>query len=311
MSIDKKLNAMEPKDTPLLVMGYMLLGMMLLLSIDAKADTDNQVFIGQTGDNVIIQSIQEGYENKIDLDLGLVSSDSSNNIFRALQDGFDNEIKFSLDGQSNELAILQEGNNQYIGFSSYWGEGHDQGGDIDGDSNTLKLWQKCSYTSCNENKIEFHVEGDNNDVIVAQGWFLDVNSTSGNQSWSYDGNEPGGNFVRLDIHGDNNDFAGSQKQDSSSINHNMYVNIFGDGNEVYAGQLQNGNKTLNLNIYNDDNDVWVKQRKNGAHTATINLYGTYGTDLYLNQGHNSVAQTYSLTQTCATIGGCSISVTQD
>ena len=311
MSIDKKLNKMRPKDTPLLVMGYMLLGMMLLLSIDAKADTDNQVFIGQTGDNVIIESIQEGYENKIDLDLGLVSSDSSNNIFRALQDGFDNEIKFSLDGQSNELAILQEGNNQYIGFSSYWGEGHDQGGDIDGDSNTLKLWQKCSYTSCNENKIEFHVEGDNNDVIVAQGWFLDVNSTSGNQSWSYDGNEPGGNFVRLDIHGDNNDFAGSQKQDSSSINHNMYVNIFGDGNDVYAGQLQNGNKTLNLNIYNDNNDVWIKQRKNGAHTATINLYGSYGTDLYLNQGHNSVGQTYSLTQTCATIGGCSISVTQD
>ena len=311
MSIDKKLNEMRPKDTPLLVMGYMLLGMMLLLSIDAKADTDNQVFIGQTGDNVIIQSIQEGYENKIDLDLGLVSSDSSNNIFRALQDGFDNEIKFSLDGQSNELAILQEGNNQYLGFSSYWGEGHDQGGDIDGDSNTLKLWQKCSYTSCNENKIEFHVEGDNNDVIVAQGWFLDVNSTSGNQSWSYDGNEPGGNFVRLDIHGDNNDFAGSQKQDSSSINHNMYVNIFGDGNDVYAGQLQNGNKTLNLNIYNDNNDVWIKQRKNGAHTATINLYGSYGTDLYLNQGHNSVGQTYSLTQTCATIGGCSISVTQD
>ena len=311
MSIDEKLNSMRPKDTPLLVLGYIILGMMLLLSIDAKADTDNQVFIGQTGDNVIIQSIQEGYENKIDLDLGLVSSDSSNNIFRALQDGFDNEIKFSLDGQSNELAILQEGNNQYLGFSSYWGEGHDQGGDIDGDSNTLKLWQKCSYTSCNENKIEFHVEGDNNDVIVAQGWFLDVNSTSGNQSWSYDGNEPGGNFVRLDIHGDNNDFAGSQKQDSSSINHNMYVNIFGDGNDVYAGQLQNGNKTLNLNIYNDNNDVWIKQRKNGAHTATINLYGSYGTDLYLNQGHNSVGQTYSLTQTCATIGGCSISVTQD
>ena len=82
MSIDKQLNEMEPKDTPLLVMGYIILGMMMLLSIDAKADTDNQVFIGQTGDNVIIQSIQEGYENKIDLDLGIVNSDSSNNIFR-------------------------------------------------------------------------------------------------------------------------------------------------------------------------------------------------------------------------------------
>ena len=290
MNLDEKLKNMKPKDTPLLVLGYIMLGMMLLLSTTAKAD-DQEIILEQAGDDVIIQTIQEGYDNLINVDLGIVSSDSSNNIFRVLQDGFDNEVNFSLDGQSNEIAILQEGNNQYIGYSSIWGEGHDQGGDIDGDSNTLKLWQKCSWSSCNENKIEFHVEGDNNDVEVAQGWFLDKNSNNGNTNWSYDYTEPGGNLVRVDIHGDNNDFKAGQKQDSASVNHNMYVNIFGDGNEVYAGQIQNGSKTLNLIIYNDNNEVYIKQRKNGAHSATINLYGTYGTDLYLNQGHNSVAQT--------------------
>jgi len=31
MSIDKRLNEMEPKDTPLLVLGYILLGMFLLI----------------------------------------------------------------------------------------------------------------------------------------------------------------------------------------------------------------------------------------------------------------------------------------
>ena len=309
MSIDEKLRNMKPSDTPLLVVGYFLLGMMMLLSLDAKAD-DNQVFIGQAGDNVIIEANQEGYDNKIDLDLGIISSDSSNNIFRALQDGSDNEIRFSLDGQSNELAILQEGNNQYIGYASTWGSQYSDGGDILGDSNTFKLWQKCSLSSCNENKIEFRVDGNSNDVTVSQGWFIDKNSSSGNLNWSYDGTEPGGNLVRLDIEGDNNNFIGSQKQDSSSVNHNMYVSIYGDNNEVYAGQLQNANKTLNLSIYNDNNEVWIKQRKNGAHSATINLYGSYGTDLYLNQSHNSIAQTYTLTQTCATIGGCSISVTQ-
>ena len=310
MNIDEKLKNMKPKDTPLLVLGYIMLGMMLLLSTTAKAE-DQEVILEQAGDDVIIQTIQEGYDNLINVDLGIVSSDSSNNIFRVLQDGFDNEVNFSLDGQSNEIAILQEGNNQYIGYSSIWGEGHDQGGDIDGDSNTLKLWQKCSSSSCNENKIEFHVEGDNNDVEVAQGWFLDKNSNNGNTNWSYDYTEPGGNLVRVDIHGDNNDFKAGQKQDSASVNHNMYVNIFGDGNEVYAGQIQNGSKTLNLSIYNDNNEVWIKQRKNGAHSATITLSGTYGTDLYLNQAHNSIAQTYTLSQTCATLGGCSISVTQD
>lgn len=310
MSIDEKLRNMKPSDTPLLVVGYMLLGMMLLLGLPAQAQ-DNQVYIGQAGDNVIIEANQEGYDNKIDLDLGITSSDSSNNIFRALQDGSDNEIRFSLDGQSNELAILQEGSNQYIGYASTWGSQYSDGGDILGDSNTFKLWQKCSLSSCNQNYIEFRLDGDSNDVTVAQGWFIDKNSSNGNLNWSYDNNEPGGNLVRLDIEGDNNNFIGSQKQDSSSVNHNMYVNIFGDNNEVYAGQLQNADKTLNLSIYNDNNEVWIKQRRNGAHTATINLYGTYGTDLYLNQSHNSIAQTYTLTQTCATIGGCSISVTQD
>ena len=309
MNIDEKLRNMKPSDTPLLVVGYILLGMMLLLGLPAQAQ-DNEVLIDQAGDNVIIEGNQEGYDNIIDIDLGIISSDSSNNIFRALQDGNNNEIKFSLDGQSNELAILQEGSNQYIGYASTWGSQYSDGGDILGDSNTFKLWQKCSLSSCNQNKIEFRLDGSSNDVTVSQGWFIDKNSSNGNTNWSYDGNEPGGNLVRLDIQGDNNNFIGSQKQDSSSVNHNMYVNIFGDNNEVYAGQLQNADKTLNLSIYNDNNEVWIKQRRNGAHTATINLYGTYGTDLYLNQSHNSIAQTYTLTQTCATIGGCSISVTQ-
>ena len=310
MSIDEKLRNMKPKDTPLLVVGYMLLGIMLLLGLPAQAQ-DNEVLIDQAGDNVIIEGNQEGYDNIIDIDLGITSSDSSNNIFRALQDGSDNEIKFSLDGQSNEISILQEGNNQYIGYASTWGSQYSDGGDILGDSNTLQIWQKCSYNTCNDSSFEFRIDGDSNDIMVGQGWFLDKNSNNGNTSWSYDSNEPGGNLVRLDIQGDNNDFKAGQKQDNASVNHNMYVNIFGDNNEVYAGQLQNADKTLNLSIYNDNNEVWIKQRKNGAHTATINLYGTYGTDLYLNQSHNSVAQTYTLTQTCVTIGGCSISVTQD
>lgn len=292
------------------ILKQIFLGMMLIASPVATAN-DQEVLIEQAGDNVIIEANQEGYDNVIDIDLGIVSSDSSNNIFRALQDGHDNNILFSLDGQSNELAILQEGNNQYIGYASTWGSQYSDGGDILGDNNTFKLWQKCSLSSCNENRIEFRLDGDSNDVTVAQGWFIDKNSNNGNTNWSYDNNEPGGNLVRVDIQGDNNDFIGSQKQDSSSINHNMYVNIYGDNNEVYAGQLQNGSKTLNLSIYNDNNEVWIKQRKNGAHSATINLYGSYGTDLYLNQAHNSIAQTYTLTQTCATIGGCTISVTQD
>ena len=62
---------------------------------------------------------------------------------------------------------------------------------------------------------------------------------------------------------------------------------------------------------NDDNNVFVHQKKPNAHTATITLSGSYGTDLSLTQSSTSAAQSYSLTQNCQTIGGCSISATQN
>ena len=50
-------------------------------------------------------------------------------------------------------------------------------------------------------------------------------------------------------------------------------------------------------------------QKNTGHTATINLSGSYGTALnLLQQGYTS--QSYSLSQNCLTVGGCSVSVTQ-
>ena len=42
----------------------MLLGMMLLLGLPAQAQ-DNEVFINQSGDNLDLQILQEGYGNTI------------------------------------------------------------------------------------------------------------------------------------------------------------------------------------------------------------------------------------------------------
>ena len=73
--------------------------------------------------------------------------------------------------------------------------------------------------------------------------------------------------------------------------------------------MQNGDKTLTGTINNDYNTVSTIQKKNGAHTATITLDGTYGTNLTLVQT-GTTAQSYTLTQTCNTVGGCTVSVTQ-
>ena len=222
------------------------------------------------------------------------------------QFGFGNMIRFSANHDNNTLNLLQVGNNMYIGYTDAWGSGYNWGGDLDGDGNEVDIRQKCSYATCNETDFQFHIWGDDNEVVFGQGY---ENNNSLTPNWNYDGNEPGGNFVRLDIHGDDNKFKGSQKQDSSSISHSIIANIYADNNDVYVKQMQNGNKTLTLNIYNDWNEVDIIQRKNGAHTATITLTGTNPTDLFLTQTGNT-AQTYSLSQNCVTAGGCSVSITQ-
>lgn len=261
-----------------LTLGIMILG--LLYSLSVLAD-DNHVHVDQvnSGDN---------FEFTVD------------------QYGYNNLIRFSFDHQNNTVNLDQIGNNLYIGYTDDWGSGYSWGGDLDGVNNDIDIRQKCSTTPCNANDFQFHVWGDDNNVVFGQG-FENANSLTPN--WSYDGTEPGGNYVRLDIHGDENDFKGSQKQDSSSISHSITANIYGDYNDVYVKQMQNGNKTLNLTINNDYNEASIVQKKNGAHTATITLNGTYGTDLNLTQTGDT-NQTYSLTQTCNTVGGCSVSVTQ-
>ena len=222
------------------------------------------------------------------------------------QIGFANMIRFSADHDDNTLSLLQSGNNMYIGWTDAWGSGKAWGGDLDGLDNDVEIRQKCSAGTCNDNDFQFHIWGDDNKVVFGQGYSLNNSLTP---TWSYDNNEPGGNYVRLDIHGDDNVFKGSQKMDSSSISHSITANIYGDNNDVYARQAQNGNKTLNLTINNDWNEVDINQRDNGAHTATITLNGSFPTELFLTQ-RSGTTQTYSLSQNCQTSGGCTVSVTQ-
>ena len=54
----------------------------------------------------------------------------------------------------------------------------------------------------------------------------------------------------------------------------------------------------------------VQKGNNAQHQANVTLNGTYGTDLNLIQ-QGTTTQTYQLTQYCYTVGGCSVSVTQE
>lgn len=278
MDIDKRLNEMKPKDTPLLVLGYILLGMMLFLPATANA-SDNEVYINQSGNNFDLTILQAGY---------------------------DNTINFSIGGTNNVVDLLQQGNGGYIGYTSAWGSGLAWGGDLDGDYNNLNIVQTCNRgSSCAGDRFEFHIQGNSNDVDFYQGYHV----TSSGTVLAIDDYEYGGHFVRLDIHGSNNTFLGSQRSNNSGHEHSNITNIYGNSNNVYTRQEGNQDKTLNLTINNSSNDVDMIQKGSATHTATVTLSGTYSTTLdMLQQG--GTAQSYTLSQTCATVGGCSVSVTQ-
>ena len=305
MNIDKRLNEMEPKDTPLLVLGYIILSMFLLIPLSANAD-DNVVLLDQQGDDVIINSLQQGYDNSIDVDLGLSGFDIDN-AFEVKQYGNDNNVFLSVGGNTNSLSLYQEGAKNSIGWTDTWGSGVNWGGDLNGNSNNIMIKQ---YTDTGKNIADnyfgFHIQGNNNNVKGGQGYYINDSGTyTRSQGW-------GDNYMRLDIHGDDNNVITTQRTDAANNGATAYVNVYADYNDVYVQQRQ-GSHTLNLTINNDSNDVWITQAGQPAHTSTITLTGAYPTDLTLQQGVHATttALTYTLSQNCVTVGGCSISVTQE
>ena len=230
---------------------------------------------------------------------------SNNFTLDITQDGDDNVVNLSFSHDDNTVTIVQEGEDGYVGYTTAWGSGQSWGGDLDGSDNNLNIKQYCNQTTCGGDRFEFHIQGNDNDVDFFQGYRVDADATL----HSTDSYEAGGHFIRLDIHGSNNTFLGSQRSNNAGHEHTNISNIYGNYNDVYTRQEGNQDKTLTLTVNNSNNDIDIKQKSSASHSATITLSGSYATDLDLLQ-QGSTAQSYSLTQTCTNSSGCAVSVTQ-
>ena len=184
-----------------------------------------------------------------------------------------------------------------------------------GDDTTVNILQKGD-----DNEIRFSFDHRGNEFNLEQ------NGSGNTISWvPYWGS---GKSWGGDIDGINNTLNIEQHDGATYGGH-----VWGDSNEVDV--YQHGTHTHYLDIHVDsvDHDLWqegsgshyshiyyygtsdssianVQQKGSGNHTATITLQGTQPTTLNLIQD-SATNQSYSLTQTCYTVGGCSITVTQD
>ena len=215
----------------------------------------------------------------------------------------DNIISVEQSGDNLALGIDQIGYNNQILMK-------DDNSYITSSSLSMYLVQHNDSNSIN--KIIFdEVSGSGNQMKIAQGVAWNTLDSETDLSWWADGYEGGGHEIDITLYGDDNDMAVQQTNQGSTAGHSFDLHLAGDGNKVQVKQQSDGAKNLTLTIYNDYNDVFVRQKGNNtSHTATITLDGLYGTDLTLRQ-MSTTSQTYNLSQTCMTVGGCAVNVLQE
>ena len=229
-----------------------------------------------------------------------------------------NGIYIDQAGSNNTISILQEsGNNQLRGINQ-------QRAQMWGDFNTIDIRQGASTTT-GINLIELMMDGDSNNLTLYQD-----RSSDGSQ----DGSAYGDHIIRIDIDGNLNDIDITQRNNTtypqghfvdltvagnsnnvdvlqiSDYGKDLFATITGNSNTVDVFQHGNANHFADITLTGDGHLINLEQNGTASHSATINLTnGSAPSTLNLIQDSNT-PQSYSLEQTCYTVGGCSTTLIQ-
>jgi len=226
-------------------------------------------------------------------------------------------IDQKIGSSGNTVTIEQTGN-----YNKISGLGGTDYAVINGDNNIINIKQGDTI---GKNLIEFSITGNTNTVSIWQA----RNSTTGLQ----DGNESGGHYLGLNVTGSTNTLSLKQSNDGgTSSGHFAYVDVTGNNNNGTLKQMSNGEKTFfgvvngNTNVFDitqqgtgsyfdlsltgNGHSVTANQKDAGSHKATVNLTNSGGASTVTLIQQGSTAQNINITQQCATLSGCSVSVTQ-
>ena len=168
--------------------------------------------------------------------------------------------------------------------------------------------------SGNYNLADIIVRGDGNNIVLDQigiKQYAKISTTGDyNNATAYQSNtgvNPSGNFTETVIVGSNNTFNLTQTGTGEKLN---FTSINGNSNNLLNNQLGSGNKYSDVKMTGNGNVVSLDQKDGGAHAARIDVTNSGGANniTVLQQGNTN--QTYSIQQSCMTVGGCSVSITQ-
>ena len=226
-------------------------------------------------------------------------------------------IEQKIGSSNNSVTVEQTGN-----YNKIAGGGGGTYAIINGSSNTFNVKQGDTL---GKNLFEFSVTGNTNNITLWQA----RNPTTGLQ----DGQESGGHYMGLNVNGSTNTLSLKQSNDGGATSgHFAYVDITGNNNQGTLKQMGNGEKTFfgiingNTNVFNvtqqgsgsffdisltgNGHNVTASQKDAGSHKATVNLTNAGGSSTVNLIQQGTTAQNINITQQCATLAGCSVSVTQ-
>lgn len=223
-------------------------------------------------------------------------------------------------GSSNNSITIQ----QYSSNNSVSGRSGQQYATISGSGNNITVRQGDPANIVGKNLVELQLQGSNNTVEInqariittgaADGWdsnghIASVKITgSGNVFRTQQTNTTAGpHYMEVDLGGNNNNTTFRQLGDGTK---RLWSNVNGSSNTLNILQGDAGNHYLDLSLTGNGHTVTVTQRNSGSHSATINLVNAGGSSnlTLLQQGNTN--QVYSISQQCANLSGCSVSVTQ-
>jgi hypothetical protein len=208
-----------------------------------------------------------------------------------------NEIYINQVGDDLELEVVQDGEDNYFQYCA-----------VDNDTNCVNkdgVHNGWADGVASDNAIvNSSTVGDDNTVVVAH-------ATGQNNT-----NE---NITNIDILGDRNKvenfFVNASYGNGSGGVKESNIEIDGDDNTVKHNSNSYGNVEANISVTGDDNDVTVYQRSknNIANIDVTNVAGPNTINIQqLGSGYqDTVLNTYSLTQYCNNVNGCTVNVTQN
>jgi len=226
-------------------------------------------------------------------------------------------IEQKIGSSNNSVTVEQTGN-----YNKIAGGGGGTYAIINGSSNTFNVKQGDTL---GKNLFEFSVTGNTNNITLWQA----RNPTTGMQ----DGQESGGHYMGLNLTGSTNTLSLKQSNDGGTASgHFAYVDVTGNNNQGTLKQMGNGEKTFfgivngNTNVFDitqqgsgsffdlsltgNGHNVTASQKDAGSHKATVNLTNNGGASNVTLIQQGATAQNINITQQCATLSGCSVSVTQ-